>query len=200
MMWGNKWWSWDRSLAVYASLALVAVCYQWVMFLDVLPAAMAQTVDVRPVATTFVDTAVGALATILSVVGAIGIRIAFTYVGLSNSQLERDFSDRLDDIIHKGVEFTKTIAQNEVAKHGSGLSAVKVDNLFVKWVADYVQPRAIGILKHFAIDRGRLEEMIIARIPSHFQVLPSAGPAVAGGIDVPAATTSSNTSALATPA
>lgn len=195
-----KWNRWgDRLIIAYACLAVAAVVGQWVMFLDVLPAAVAQTVDVRPVANTFVDTAVGALATVLSVVGAIGIRIAFNWVGLSNSQLERDLNDRLDDIIHKGIEFTKTIAQNEVAKHGSGLAAVKVDNVFVKWVADYVQPRAIGILKHFSVDRGRLEEMILARIPAHFQVLPTTGAAVAGGIDVPAATTNLDTGALATP-
>jgi hypothetical protein len=181
----------DRVIIAYGCLAAMAIAWQWLIYLNAIPFAVAQTVDVRPIANTFVETALGTLATILSVVGAIGVRIALGYVGLQNSRLERDLNDRLDAIIHKGYEFGLTTAQNEMAKRGAGLSQIKLDNWFMKVVADYVQPRAMEILARFKVDRTKLEEMILARAPSYFQIAPSPD-AVDGGVAASPAITEAN--------
>lgn len=181
----------DRAILAYGCLAALAVVWQWLVFFDAIPAAVAQTVDVRPAVNTFLETAAGALFTVLSVVAAIGVKVAFGYVGLQNSHLEREFNARLDDIIHKGVQFALTAAQNEVAKRGAGLGAIKLDNWFIKVAADYIQPRAQDIMRQFKLDRTKLEEMILARAPSYFQIAPAAE-AVAGGVATPPAAREAN--------
>jgi hypothetical protein len=178
----------DRSLAAFVALAAVIIAYQWVLCLGVVPAAFAQTVDVRPVADTFVQTALGTLATVLSVLGGFAIRWFTVRTGLDNSTFEKDLNERLDFIIHKGYEFALLTYQNEMAKRGSGLTVIKLDNYMLKLVAEYVMPKVTGILAHFSISvqtetgRRKVEEMILARAPSHFNLETPSPKAVDGGV------------------
>jgi hypothetical protein len=143
---------------------------------------LAQTIDVRPVASTFLETALTALATVFTVVGGIGIRVALSYAGLANSQLERQLNERLDYIVHQGYQLAITAAQNEVQKPGSSLGAVKLDNWILKYVADYAMKMAPGIInRFFKLDRTKLEEFVLARASTHFNISVQ-GEALSGGL------------------
>lgn len=144
--------------------------------------ALAQTIDVRPTAVTVLEMALTALATVLTVVGGVGIRVATNWVGLSNSRLEQSLQERLDFIIHQGFEYAKTAAVNEIMKDGSGLDRVKVDNWLMKTVGDYVMKAAPGILARFKINEERLRELVLARVPAHFALPAPTSEPVSGGV------------------
>lgn len=137
--------------------------------------AFAQTVDMRSPAMEVVTWLIGLLATILSAVGAVGFRLVLAKFGLTNSQLEQNLNDRLNDIIFKGMDYALATAKNEVMKKGSGLEAVKFDNYFMSLAASYVAERAPQILKRFSVTQQKLEEMIWARIPAYVQTVPITG-------------------------
>lgn len=135
----------------------------------------AQTVDLRSPALEVVTWLFGLLATILSALGTVAIRLVMSRTGFSNSQLEQNLNDRLNDIIFKGMDYALATAKNEVMKKGSGLEAVKFDNYFMSLAASYVAERAPQILKRFSVTQQKLEEMIWARIPAYVQTVPITG-------------------------
>lgn len=166
----------------------VAAVLGVVLLLWLAGAAQAQTVDLRPAAASVLEWLASALAVVLTTLGGFAIRYANARTGLVNSQTERDLQERLDFIIHKSIDFTLVTAQNEVAKRGAGLGAVKVDNYFIKLAADAVMTAAPGIISQFRLSREAVERMVIARVPSIAPVVvaPADGPAIAGGMATPA--------------
>jgi hypothetical protein len=138
-------------------------------------AAHAQTVDLRSPAMEVVTWIAGLLASALTAVAAVGIRLILVKVGMENSKLEQNLNDRLNDIIYKGMDFALATAENEVKKKGSGLEAVKFDNIFISYAASYVAERAPQILKKFTVTQEKLEEMIWARVPAYMQTVPITG-------------------------
>lgn len=144
-------------------------------------AAMAQTVDMRGPATDILTGVAALLGTALTALASVAVRLVFAKFGLANSQYEQNLNDRLNDIIHKGIDFAFATAINEVQKPGSGLAAVKFDNYFMSVAASYIAPRAGEIITKFKITQEKLEEMIWARIPAYMTQVP-----VTGGASTPA--------------
>lgn len=160
---------WVQGLIVAAILAFIAA-------LDGgLSLAFSQTVDVRPVASSVLEWIAGALMTVLTVLGGLALRFVSSKIGLANSQLEADLANRLNDIIHRGIDYAYLAALNEVNKPGSGLSEVKVDNYFISLAISYVNRSAPGILNSFKISPQRLEELVMARLGSYMPNLPVQG-------------------------
>ena len=143
--------------------------------------AFAQTVDLRQPAVDVLTWLGGALVTVLTVLASIAIRFTLAKFGLAKSQLEQNLNDRLNDIIHKGIDYALANAINEVNKPGAGLAAVKFDNYFISLVATYVAPRAPEILARFQVTQEKLEDMIWARILPYTQSVP-----ISGGATTPA--------------
>lgn len=144
-------------------------------------AAVAQTVDMRGPATDVLTVIAGLLGTALTALASVAVRLVFAKFGLANSQYEQNLADRLNDIIHKGIDFALATALNEVQKRGSGLEAVKFDNYFMSVAASYIAPRAAEILTKFKVSQEKLEEMIWARIPAYVNAVP-----ITGGAATPA--------------
>jgi len=143
--------------------------------------SLAQTVDLRTPAGEVVTYLFGMLATALTALASVAIRLVMVKVGMQNSALEQNLNDRLNDIIFKGMDFAQATAENEILKKGSGLEAVKFDNYFISLAASYVAERAPDILKKFTVTQEKLVEMIWARIPAYAQTVP-----VMGGASTPA--------------
>lgn len=168
----------DRTTSLCIGAVVALTCTMVVGWGE--PVCAQTAVDLRSPATEVVTWVGGMLGTALTALAAVGIRFVFAKFGLANSQYEQNLNDRLNDIIHKGIDFAIATAVNEVQKSGSGLEAVKFDNYFMSVAASYVAPRAAGILKKFSITQARLEEMIWARIPAYAQTVP-----VTGGASTP---------------
>lgn len=145
---------------------------------------MAQTVDMRGPAIDVLTVVAGFLGTALTALAGVGVRLVMAKFGLANSQYEQNLNDRLNDIIHKGIDFALATAVNEVQKRGSGLEAVKFDNYFMSVAASYIAPRAAGILTKFKVSQEKLEEMIWARIPAYASI--GVPVPVTGGASTPA--------------
>lgn len=165
-------------------IAVIAFLVMAFMILGGFTPAEAQTVDVRPTISAALEWLAGALITVLTALGGVAIRLVLSRIGLSNSQLERDLQERLDFIVHKAIDFALLSAQNEVAKSGAGLGAVKVDNWLIKVAADQVQAAAPGILAHFKLDRAAVERIVISRVPAAAPIAQPPVP-VEGGMATP---------------
>lgn len=152
--------------------------------------AHAQTVDMRPTGLAVLDWLANAAVIVGGVLAGFAVRFFNSKTALLNAQEEAELVERLRTIIGRGINFAKTVAQSEVAKDGSGLSAIRVDNWFIKVAADYAQEAAPGILRRFYPDpekmRRKLEDMVIASIPEHFPVgVVIEERAVGGGLTTP---------------
>lgn len=132
--------------------------------------AWAQTVDVRPLAGSTLEWVATTLAGVLTVLAGFGVRFVSSKIGLANSDLEASLNARLNEIIHRGIDAAYMRALSEVNNPSSGLQAVKVDNIFIGWVFDYVSKAAPGILAKFNA-HDRLRDMILARIPNYMPQL-----------------------------
>lgn len=156
-------------------LLLIAVIIAVAVFDAYVFTANAQTVNMSPTAGALIDYAGSLLAAVLSAVGAWAIRYLNARTALVSSQTEADYAARLNDIIHRGIEYGVAAMKNEVAKPGSGISEVKFDNYFLSLAASYVNRNAPGLIAKFAITQNRLEEMITARLPGYAGMVPITG-------------------------
>lgn len=137
--------------------------------------ADAQTVDLRPAGNAVVEWLAGLLLLVLSTLAGVATNWLRVRTGLITSETEALAAARLNDIIHRGIDFAKISAQNEVNKPGSGLEAVKFDNYFISLAASYVVRSAPDILKRFTISQDRLLELIMARLPAYTPEVPVTG-------------------------
>lgn len=133
------------------------------------------TVDVRPALNEFLGWLQSALMVATTTLVAFGIRFVTGKIGLQDSELEASLNARLDEIIHKGIDYAYTTAINEVNKPGSGLEAVKIDNFFLSLVLSYVMDSAPEIIAWFGLTPTRIENMIKARLPAYMGNIPIEG-------------------------
>ncbi len=133
------------------------------------------TVDVRPALNEFLSWLQGILMVASTALIGVGIRFVTGKIGLQGSELEASLNARLDEIIHKGIDYAYTTAINEVNKPGSGLEAVKVDNFFLSLVLSYVVDSAPEIIARFGLTPTRIEDMIKARLPAYMGSIPVEG-------------------------
>lgn len=163
------------------------LCTFTLTFLPVLAIAQvtAQTVDMRPVAASALEWVATALGTALTVLAGFAVRFVSSKIGVANTELEASLAARLNDIIHRAIDFAYMTALNEVNKPGSGLAAVKFDNWFMSMAASYVNSSAPEIIKKFGLSQARIEELIIARLPAYAASVP-----VSGGLATPVRATS----------
>jgi hypothetical protein len=133
------------------------------------------TVDMRPTVNSILEYTAAALTTVLTVLAGFGIRFVAARIGMSNSELEASLMARLNDIIHKGIDYAYIAATNEVNKQGSGLEAVKFDNWFMSLAATYVNRGAPDIIKKFGLSQERIQDMIMARLPAYVAQVPVQG-------------------------
>jgi len=136
----------------------------------------AQTVDLRPQASSALEWVATTLGAVLTLLAGFGVRFVSTKIGLANSELEASLNARLNDIIHRGIDAAYMRGLQEVNDPKSGLEAIKVDNIFVGWVIEYVTKAAPGIIARFNL-QARIKDMILARLPGYVPQLTNAVPA-----------------------
>ena len=165
---------------IFGAFFLIAAMYSMTAIMISADALAQSTVDVRPAVTSLLEWVAMALTTALTVLVGFGVRFVTGKIGLQNSELEASLVTRLDDIIHKGIDYAYTTAVNEVNKPGSGLAEVKIDNWFMALALSYVNDSAPGIIAKFGLTPQRIEDMIKARLPAYMANIP-----VAGGLPTP---------------
>lgn len=136
--------------------------------------ALAQT-DIRPVVNQLIDWAAVALMAGGGVVITMGLRWLSSKTKMQDNEFEALLASRLNDILHRAIEHSVIVAKNEVNKPGSGLSAIKFDNLFVGIAVNYAVKSMPDIIKHFNLTKERIEEMIMARLGGYLHEVPIEG-------------------------
>jgi len=159
----------------YNRFLLVAFAAASLLMLASAP-AWAQTVDLRPQASSALEWVATTLGAVLTLLAGFGVRFVSTKIGLANSELEASLNARLNDIIHRGIDAAYMRGLQEVNDPKSGLEAIKVDNIFVGWVIEYVSKAAPGIIARFNL-QARIKDMILARLPGYVPQLTNAVPA-----------------------
>lgn len=99
---------------------------------------------------------------------------------LEDAQFEGVLADRANDIVHRGIQYAITALENEVKKPGSGITSVKVDNLFMRIALDYVVKSMPGIISQFNLTPDRIRDMIMSRIGDYSGSLKVDGAAAMG--------------------
>lgn len=98
---------------------------------------------------------------------------------LEDAQFEGILAARANDIVHRGIQYAITTLQNEAEKPGSGITSVKVDNIFLRLVVDYARRSMPDIIARFNLTPERIQAMVLSRIGEH--AVPIAGGAPTGG-------------------
>lgn len=160
---------------VFGAFALLLMTYTMLATAISVDAIAQTTVDVRPAINSGLEWLAMALTTALTVLVGFGVRFITGKIGLQNSEFEASLNARLDDFIHKAIDYAYTTAVNEVNKLGSGLSEVKIDNWFMALALSYVNDSAPGIIKKFGLTPSRIEDMIKARLPAYLASVPADG-------------------------
>lgn len=83
---------------------------------------------------------------------------------LADAEFEGVLANRANDIVHRAIQYAITVLENEAKKPGSGISSVKVDNIFIRIALDYISQAMPGIIQKFALTPQKIENMILARI------------------------------------
>lgn len=164
------------AIAAVVALFLLGV---WAVSAQEVAAPGAGVADMRPAAVALIEWLGVAAGAVVNVAGFLFVRWLSVRSGLDRSRLEAEYSTRIGDLLHKGIEYAITTAKNEAAKSDSPITAVKLDNWFLGVAASYVNKRAPELLGYFKIDEQALQEMIIARMPAYFTEVPVTGGVVA---------------------
>lgn len=109
-------------------------------------------VDFTPLVEIAISLLAMALSTVAAVVGMalkakFGIEIDTTKEGVLNRAIDR------------GLEYAENFVLGD-----DGKLSVPVNNMMVKWAAEYVIDKVPETLEHFKITEDRLREMILARL------------------------------------
>jgi hypothetical protein len=140
--------------------------------------AFAQT-DVTPVVMQFIDVIA------ITLMGGSGVLVAFVIrwiaskTRLADNEFEALLANRLNDILHRAIEYAVVVAKNEVNKPGSGLTAVKFDNFFMNIAVNLAMKSMPDIIKQFNLTKERIEEMIISRLDGYLGEVSAEGGASA---------------------
>jgi hypothetical protein len=140
--------------------------------------AFAQT-DLRPVANQLIDWLSVVLLTGGGVVIAFALRWLASKTKMQDNEFEALLAARLNDILHRAIEHAIVAAKNEVNKPGSGLEAVKFDNLLVGIAVNYALKSMPDIIEYFGLTSERIKEMIMARLGGFLDQVPADGGASA---------------------
>jgi hypothetical protein len=123
--------------------------------------------------------AVGAAGAVLT----LGIGWVKKKTQLADAEFEKVLADRANDIIHRGITYAINTLENEVKKPGSGITSVKVDNIFLRLALDFISSSMPGIIEKFKLTPDRIQSMILARIGDYAGVVQ-----VDGAVATPAPT------------
>jgi hypothetical protein len=99
---------------------------------------------------------------------------------LEDAEFEKVLADRANDIVHRGIAYAISALENEVKKQGSGITAVKVDNIFLRIAMDYIRSAMPDIIKKFNLTPDRVRDMILARIGDYASQVKVEGAAATG--------------------
>jgi 2-phospho-L-lactate guanylyltransferase (CobY/MobA/RfbA family) len=136
--------------------------------------ALAQS-DLTPIANQLIDWLSIALMAGGSFVIVSLVRWLAAKTRMQDNEFEALLANRLNDILHRAIEHAVVVAKNEVAKPGSGLKEVKLDNFFLNVALNFAISRMPEIIDYFKLDEESIRQMILARMESFLNVAPAEG-------------------------
>ena len=175
-----------RALAALAGLTFALVFGLPLFMAFVTSPAYAQTVvDLKPAVLSLIDIVAAALGVASTILVGFATRFMATKAGLEKSRFEENLNMRLDDAIHKGIDYARTRVIQEVNDPNSSITSVRVDNFFLGLAVNYVAKRMPETLARFKIDPESLKEKIEARLPNYLEQLTGINQPVAADVPAP---------------
>lgn len=168
---------------VLASTVLLAGLYIFVH------PAMAQAVtapsggvDFTPLATQVLT----AVTAILGVAATVLTKFAVSWMSsktkINDTALEKLMADRVDDVLHRAIDYANAWAKAQVADPNSPLKHVQIDNFFLRQAVDYAVKSMPDLIAYFKLTDQRIADMIRSRLNSHLATpVPNSGVVVTTG-------------------
>src|SRR5882672_2603298 len=121
-------------------------------------------VDFGPLATNTIAVSVMVLTVGAGVVARFLIGFLSSKAGLHDTQAQALLADRVNDILHRAVDYAEAWAKTQVADPNSQIHHVQIDNFFMAQAVRFAMSAMPDLIKTFGLTEARIEAMILARL------------------------------------
>jgi len=127
-------------------------------------------VDFTPLA----SQVIAAVTVVLGVAASVLTKFAVSWISsktkINDSALEKLMADRVDDVLHRAIDYATAWAKIQVADNNSPLKHVQIDNFFLRQAVDYAVRSMPDLIKYFNLTEARIADMIRSRLNVHMEV------------------------------
>jgi len=162
--------SFIQSFTVASTLLLAA------LYIFVHP-AIAQTVAAPSGGVDFTPLAsqvIAAVTVVLGVAASVLTKFAVSWISsktkMNDNALEKLMADRVDDVLHRAIDYAVAWSKTQVADPNSPLKHVQIDNFFLRQAVDYAVRSMPDLIKYFNLTEARIADMIRSRLNAHMDV------------------------------
>lgn len=136
--------------------------------------------DLTPLITPILEVMAVALGGLAGALLTFGIGFIKAKTNLNDAEFEKVLADRANDIVHRGIQYAINALENEVKKPGSGISSVKVDNIFLSIALNFIVAHMPDIIRKFNLTPDKIQNMVLARIGDYSDKVQPEGAAATG--------------------
>lgn len=123
-------------------------------------------VDFGPLATNAITACVMFLTVAAGILSKYGVSFMASKMRINDSAAEKLAADRLNDILHRAIDYAEAWAKQQVADPTSPIRHVQIDNFFVAQAVSFALSAAPDLIQFLGLTETRIRTMIIARLNS----------------------------------
>lgn len=123
-------------------------------------------VDFGPLATNAITLCVMVLTVAAGILSKYGVSFMASKIHVNDSAAEKLAADRMNDILHRAIDYAEAWAKTQVADPTSPIRHVRIDNFFLAQAVGFALSAAPDLIKLLGLTEARIRTMIIARLNS----------------------------------
>lgn len=127
-------------------------------------------VDFTSLAEKILAVSVAVLAAASAFISRAAVRWFASKTGLQDSEFEHLAAARVNDILHRGIEYAEGWAKAQISDPKSQIRHVQFDNFFLEQAVKYAVRSMPDLIGYFKLTEDRIADMIRARINGFIDV------------------------------
>lgn len=149
--------AWSFTLASFVVLSIVPAMAQAV-------SAPSGGVDFSPLANNVITAVTAILGVAVAVLSKFAVSWISSKTSINDAALEQLMANRVDDILHRAIDYANAWAKTQVADPNSPLKHVQIDNFFLRQAVDYAVRAMPDLIAYFKLTDARIADMIRSRL------------------------------------
>lgn len=133
------------------------------------PAQPGRGIDFGPFALNIIDV----LAMVATVAAGILSKFAISFLASKTKMTDNQFqalaADRVNDILHRAIEYAEAWAKTQVADPTSQIRNVQIDNFFLATAVNAAKGLMPDLINYFGLTEDKLKVMILARLNGYIK-------------------------------